>query len=180
VFANAGYGIEKPVADTSDEDWRDTFETNFFGTLNTIRPALPPMLKARAGHVLICASCISKIAIPKFAAYTATKAAQDHVGRALRLELAGTGVYVSTVHPIGTTTEFQEVSALKSGRGTPASHTPGMFIQSPQKVADAIVACLRRPRPEVWTSHATRLLMALGVAWPGLADRVLARHVKSG
>lgn len=175
IFANAGYGIEKPVTDTSDEEWRAIFETNFFGTLNTVRPALPAMLKAGTGHVLICTSCVSKLALPRFGAYTATKAAQDHMGRALRLELASTGVRVSTVHPIGTTTEFQEVSALKSGRGSPASHTPRMFIQPPGRVAEAIMSCLRRPRPEVWTSHATRLLFALGVASPRLADALLAR-----
>lgn len=175
VFANAGYGIEKPINDMTDEEWRSILETNFFGTLSTIRSALPAMLKAGTGHVLICTSCVSKIALPRFGAYTATKAAQDHVGRALRLELSGTGVHVSTVHPIGTTTEFQEVSALKSGRGTPASHTPRMFLQTPERVAGAVVACLRRPRPEVWTSHATRLLFALGIAFPRLADGALAR-----
>src|SRR5882724_761167 len=40
VFANAGYGFEKAMADTTDAELRAIFETNFFGTMNTIRPAM--------------------------------------------------------------------------------------------------------------------------------------------
>src|SRR5262249_55651912 len=40
IFANAGYGAFMPIATTPDEDLRAIFETNFWGTLNTIRPAL--------------------------------------------------------------------------------------------------------------------------------------------
>lgn len=173
VFANAGYGLERPISEAGDADVRAIFETNFFGTLNTVRPALPFMLKAGAGHVLICSSCLAKLAIPFFGAYSATKAAQDHIARAMRLELAGTGVYVSGVYPIGTTTEFRQSTERASGGFGSAVHTPDRFVQPPERVAAAIVRCLRRPRPEVWTSASTRLAFALGVAFPGLADRVL-------
>ncbi|MFM9996586.1 MAG: SDR family NAD(P)-dependent oxidoreductase [Phycisphaerales bacterium] len=175
VFANAGYGLEKPIHETTDSEMRSIFETNFFGTLNTVRAALPAMLTAHAGHVLICSSCLAKLGVPGFGAYSATKAAQDHIARAMRIELTGTGVHVSGVYPVGTTTEFRE-AARREGRGYGwAVHTPGGFMQSPGRVADAIVRCLRRPRPEVWTSTSARLLFALGVACPGLADAVLRR-----
>ena len=36
VFANAGYGIEKPVHETCDQELRDLFETNFWGSINQI------------------------------------------------------------------------------------------------------------------------------------------------
>lgn len=175
VFANAGYGLEKPIHETTDAEMRAIFETNFYGTLNTIRAALPTMLAARAGHVLICSSCLAKLAVPGFGAYSATKAAQDHIARAMRIELAGTGVHVSGVYPVGTTTEFRE-AAHRDGRGyAQAVHTPRGFMQTPQRVADAIVRCLRHPRPEVWTSTPARLTFALGVAFPRLADAVLRR-----
>ena len=41
-----------------------------------------------------------------------------------------------------------------------------------------ILACLRRPRGEVWTSHTARLAFAMSVAFPGLADKVLARSLR--
>ena len=40
-------------------------------------------------------------------------------------------------------------------------------MQPPQRVARAIVKCLRRPKGEVWTSLPARLAFAAGVAFPG-------------
>lgn len=176
VFANAGYALERPIHECSDRDLRAIFETNFWGTLNTIRPALDRMLPAKRGHILICSSCLSKIGIPFHGHYSATKAAQDHFARAMRAELRGTGVLVSSVHPIGTRTELFDESEKRSG-GVRAVRTPRIMMQPPERVARAVVRRLRRPRAggEVWTSFPMRFAFALGVAFPGLADFVLGR-----
>jgi short-subunit dehydrogenase len=176
VFANAGYGLEKPVLECSEAELRAIFESNFWGTLHTVRPALERMLPAKSGHVLICSSCLSKIGMPFHAAYTATKAAQDHFARALRLELRATGVHVSSVHPIGTRTEFFDQSEERSG-GRRAPRPPSFFMQPPERVANAVVRCLRRPKGEVWTSLPSRLAFAAGVAFPRLTDALLSRMV---
>jgi short-subunit dehydrogenase len=173
ILANAGYGFECPTATLDDARLRAIFETNFFGTASLIRAALPHMLHARAGHVLITSSCVSKLGIPYLAAYSATKAAQDHLGRALRVELAATGVFCSTIHPIGTTTEFFDVARRHSTVESFVERTPKLFMQPPERVARAIARCLRSPKGEVWTSLPTRLAMAFATAFPGLADRLL-------
>lgn len=181
VFANAGYGFEKPVGRTTDDEVRAIFETNFYGTLNTVRPALERMLPAGAGHVLICSSCLSKFGMPFLAPYSATKAAQDHFARAMRTELAGSGVRVSSVHPIGTRTEFFERSDARSGHVEGALRTPRFFMQPPERVANAIVRHMRSPGPaggEVWTSLTVRLVFALATAFPGAADWGLRRKVE--
>lgn len=170
VFANAGYGVERPIHQMSDEEMRSMFEVNFFGTMNAVRPALPHMLKAGEGHVLICSSCLAKFALPYFGVYSATKAAQNHISRAMRLELEPHGVHVSSVHPIGTRTEFHETVEKMSGGGRLIRHTPDVFVQPAERVARAVVRCLRRPKAEVWTSLFVRLGMAVSVASPALAD----------
>lgn len=176
VFANAGYGIDRPVHETTADEMREIFETNVFGTAHLVRAAVPHMLRAGRGHVLICSSCLSKLAVPFHGAYSATKAAQEHLGRALRAELAGTGVQVSTVHPVGTETEFSEISRRHARPGGPTPpRTPRAFMQPAEKVADAVVRCLRRPRAEVWTSWPARATFALAGALPWMADLVLAR-----
>ena len=161
VFANAGYGVESPVE-----------------TMYTIWPAAEQMRRHGRGHILICSSCASKIAVPNFAAYSATKAAQDHIGRAMRLEMRKTGIRVSTVHPIGTDTEFSEQVEQRSQRPRGATRTPLMFRQSAETVANAVVKCLRRPRGEVWTSLPMRTLLATGTLFPGFADVMMARLMK--
>jgi short-subunit dehydrogenase len=180
VFANAGYGLEKPVLAMSDAELRDIFETNFFGTLNTIRPAIPRMIEARSGHIVVCSSCLSRMSIPYFSAYSATKSAQHHLSRAMNLELEGQGIRVSSVHPIGTKTEFFDAAARNSGGDGHelVQHTAQWFLQTPERVARAIVRRLRRPAPEIWTSQATRLGMTFAEAMPRLTDLFLRRMVR--
>lgn len=173
VYANAGYGLELPVNEMTDAQMRDIFETNFFGTMNTIAPALPHMLKAGAGHVLICSSCVAKMALPFYGAYSATKAAQNHIARAMRLELRRTGVQVSSIHPIGTKTEFFDQVKDRNGAADLIEHTPDTFMQTPGFVAKCTVKCLRRPVPEVWTGFSGKFVrfgMSVTTLFPGMGD----------
>ncbi len=178
VYANAGYGFEKPVHETSEAELRDIFETNFFGCMNTIRPALPEMIKAGEGHVLMCSSCIAKIGIPYYGAYCATKGAQSLIARPMRHELKPLGVHVTCVHPVLTATEFASVASEHTGGSRIADDMPRFIVQSPQRVAKATLAALRRPRTEVWTSPISRWSFALLTAMPRLADFSLGRMVK--
>jgi NAD(P)-dependent dehydrogenase (short-subunit alcohol dehydrogenase family) len=177
VFANAGYGVECATHEMADADMRAIFETNIFGTLNILRPALPLMRAAKAGHALICSSCLGLMPLPYYGAYCATKAAQHHVSRAMGVELRGTGVRVSSVHPVGTRTEFFDTADRRSPRsaGLMRVGASDRFLQPPERVARAVVRCLRRPRPEVWTSGAARLGFGLAAMFPGATDRLLAR-----
>lgn len=184
VFANAGYGFAKPGLATEDRELRDIFETNFFAAVELLREAGRRLLKERReGHLLMCSSCVAKMTLPGYGAYSATKAAQNHICRAMNIELKSYGIKVSSVHPITTTTEFFEVSAGLSGKkADPASiadHTPKMFIQSPHRVGRAIVKCLKRPKPEVWTSFIVRFSAALFTLSPRLMDIAMHRVHKA-
>lgn len=176
VFANAGYGQETPLLDMPDADVRAMFETNFFGTLNIIRPAAASMIERRDGHLLICSSCLGIFPTPYYSVYSATKAAQHHMGRALGLELRGLGVRCSTVHPVGTRTEFFKTMAARGT--TRANLLSERFTQPPERVARAVVRCMRRPRPEVWTSPIARYCMLLAALTPRLTDAALARIIR--
>ena len=169
LFANAGYGLFASVLDTTDRQARDIFETNFFGTVRCIRAAVPAIRRTSdQGHVLICSSAASEIAVPMYGFYAATKAAQDSIGGALRAEAAKQGVYVSTVHPIGTRSAFFDVVKQESANAGDGLNTPTAMTHTVERVAASVVACIRRPRPEVWPSAATRFLVALATAVPSL------------
>jgi short-subunit dehydrogenase len=173
VFANAGYGVEQSFLSQTDEEIRAMFETNFWGSVNVIRPALAHMTKAGNGHVLWCSSCLAKIGLPMYSSYCASKAMQDHFARATRHELRSAGIFVSSVHPIGTKTEFFE---KVEGRGAKLlSKSPERFMQPASRVADAVVACLRKPKGEVWTSLPMRMGLGFAGMFPRLADFALAR-----
>jgi short-subunit dehydrogenase len=178
VFANAGFGLEGAVADLTMEQWDSIIRTNFYGTLHTISPALKAMRAAGSGHILICSSCVSKVGLPFHSAYSATKAMQDHVGRALRLELEGSGIHVSTLHPIGVSTEFSARVAERAGGKRTAVRTPDSMKQTPQFVASRVLDSLRKPVGEIWTHLPTRLAMGVLTMMPGIGDWYLARRLK--
>ncbi len=179
VLANAGYGHEGSIVDLTDEALRRIFEVNFFGTVRVTRAAVEAFRRRGQGHLLITSSCLSRFTLPYFAAYSATKAAQTHLARALSLELKQEGINVSVIHPITTRTEFFDTASDVAGtdrRGIP-KHSPKLFVQPPERVARAIVKCLRKPTPEVWTSHITRLAAGAMVAFPSFHDFCCRREL---
>jgi len=179
AIANAGHGFERGVLETTDQELRDLLEVNVFGSLNVVRPAGERMLEAGRGHILLTSSVLSKIGVPCYSAYSSSKAMQDHLGRALRHELRGRGIHVSTVHPIGTRTEFFDVAARASGGSLRLTGSGERFMQKPERVARAIVRCLRRPRGEVWTSWSARAGVGIATIFPGLTDLVLQRMLSA-
>ncbi|CAN5855243.1 SDR family oxidoreductase [soil metagenome] len=188
VFANAGYGVEQSMIEMPEAELRQIFEVNFFGSLNLVRPAVKHMLAqpapahgARRGHVLICSSCLAKMTIPFYGAYSATKAAQHHVGQALRLELEPKGIAVTTVHPISTESEFFDAVKRVSGTESLSHSSPGIMTQTPAFVGKRVVARLKRPRPELWPGVRgvmVRTGMSLSALLPGTTDFVLRGMVK--
>lgn len=188
AFANAGYGLFGSVLDTGLQTHRDIFETNYYGTLRTVRAAVPYLRKTDSDnpgsglkHLLICSSVVSEVGIPMFGAYCATKAAQDSIAGAMRAELADEGITVTSVHPVGTATEFGEQArehSTDNAASQRGSNTPKAFEQTAGHVADKIVKTLRRPRPEVWPSTLARYAAALTTASPRLTAWALRRHMR--
>src|SRR5436190_111102 len=101
VFANAGYGLERPVTRMSAAQMREIFDVNFFAGVELCQAAAARLLeKEHPGHLLMCSSCLSRITLPYHGPYCATKAAQNHICRAMDVELRRHGIRVSSVHPV--------------------------------------------------------------------------------
>jgi short-subunit dehydrogenase len=180
VFANAGVGLTKPVLATSLSDHQSIFNTNYLSTVRTLLVANEYFKRTPSGlgHFVICSSCLSDLGLPNNAVYSATKAAQKALADGLRAEVAQRGLYVTSVHPIGTRTEFFDTSAQRSGRDEPELHVPERRLQDPMKIGRGIVWALRYRRPEVWGSGGVRWAMALLNAAPTLKAWAMNRHYR--
>jgi NAD(P)-dependent dehydrogenase (short-subunit alcohol dehydrogenase family) len=172
---NAGYGVRGKVEETPAEDYRRLMEVNYLGTVHGCRAAIPVMRRQGRGVIVNVSSIVGLRALPGGGAYAATKAAQKILTESLRVELSGTGVSACSVHPIGTATEFGEVADRLSGPGQGGPIGPQ---QSAEAVARAIVACARRPRPEVYPYPPSRVLVWVNAVFPGIVDRVAARAAR--
>ena len=110
LINNAGgaHGLDT-VAEGKDEDWELMMQTNVLGVLRVTRAALPLMMKAPGSTIINIGSLAGRVAYEGGAAYCAAKAGELQISRALRLELNGTGIRVSSVDPGLAETEFSLV-----------------------------------------------------------------------
>ena len=168
LVANAGLARYAPFAEQPLAEVEEMVRVNVLGTLYTVKAALPRMLDGAAGHVVVVSSGAGMRAFPWGAVYGATKAADKNFAEALRHELSGTGVSVTTVYPGEIATE------IHSGR---RNRLPDWRANDeelpPDDLAAALIAAVEADRRAVYLPRGVRLLALNGVA-PRLLDRLLA------
>jgi short-subunit dehydrogenase len=146
---NAGTGLYSSIATGSIENMRRLFEVNFWGAVQCIQAAVPYMQSQRRGHIVNVSSVAGRFAPPFMGAYAATKHALRAVSDALRNELAGSGVGVSTIYPGLTQTPFTEAMTQEVA----APHIPPVVrFVPPKAVADRIVSAIRWNLRDVFVS----------------------------
>jgi short-subunit dehydrogenase len=99
LVANAGVAHYQPFQELPLEKAEQMTRVNWLGTVYSVDAALPGMLERGRGQLVIVSSGAGFRAFPRASVYGATKAAQRAFSEALRHELAGTGVSVTTVFP---------------------------------------------------------------------------------
>ena len=171
AVCNAGNGIFGSVEEVTIELAREQLETNFFGTLRTLRAVLPPLRAAGSGRVVVVGSLAGRAPIPFQAHYSASKAALDALVLALRNELHGSGVWASLVEPGDVATPFNDAMRWggPSAYGERARSVERVVRESlpkapgPEGVARAILRALTARRPRVrYTAGADAWLVPLG------------------
>ena len=164
VVANAGVGIntefgKRPFAETEDTI-RHLFAVNVDGVLNTVLPAIEPMLARRRGQIAIVSSLASFFGSPGAGAYCATKAAERLFGEALRRELAPYGIEVSVICPGFVRTAM-----------TASNDFPMPFVIDADRAASIILRGLKRNKGRIAFPLPMYLAVLLAAALPqGLID----------
>jgi NADP-dependent 3-hydroxy acid dehydrogenase YdfG len=172
MICNAGFGYYGAIDETPADVMRRMMDVNFMGTFYGAAAALPVFRRQNSGHLIFVSSIVGRRGIPQMGAYTATKAAQAGLAESLRAEFSGTPIHVSCVYPVSTPTEF--VSAMARDYGYRISGLGPK--QTVDDVARAIVACVERPRPEVYPYRISRGLAILNVLAPGFTDRFVRKY----
>ena len=159
-----GRFLEEPDAVTAT-----TIAVNLWGPIWGMKLALPGMLERGRGHVVNVASLMGKFYLPGIATYSGAKHGVVGLSAAVRDELHGSGVTVTTVLPSAVETEL--ISGIK---------LPGALPRvKPEDVAHAVVESCRKRQPEVsvpgWLGHATPVAELAPSRVVGLVRR-LAKH----
>jgi short-subunit dehydrogenase len=170
AVANAGLTHYMPFAELPADKAEQMNSVNWVGTLNTVRAALPGMIERRHGHVVIMSSGGGVRGFPSAAVYNGTKAAQRGFAEALRHELHGSGVSVTTVYPgeIATSLHDHEWDRMPAwyhrDRRSP-----------PEPLGEAVVEAVEKDRRELFYPPVVRLLRVVNGISPRLGDFMLRR-----
>ena len=136
---NAGVMPLGPFLESSHAGARRQLEINLLGVMAGMRSVLPSMVARGDGQVVNVASMGGRFALPGAAAYSAGKAGVITLSDAVRRELRGSGVTITTVLPAMVDTGL--ASGVPRGRGLP--------LVTPERVANVIVAAIERRKAEV-------------------------------
>lgn len=173
--AVASYGS---VEEVPLDHVRRVLEVDVVGTLNGVRAALPTMRRQGRGVVVNLASVAGVAPIAYSGAYSMSKAAVLALGGTLRGELTvegRDGVDVVSVVPTTVDTPFFDNAANVTGKAVHAMPP----VNSPDRVASAVVKAIRKPRAEVLVGGGARALVVTARTRPERAERLMARQVQA-
>jgi NAD(P)-dependent dehydrogenase (short-subunit alcohol dehydrogenase family) len=104
---NAGFGVAPAGAEESSiEQARSIFETNFFGLIRMTRAVVPHMRRQGSGRIINIGSVLGLLPMPYGALYAATKHAVEGYSESLDHELRTRGIRVAVIEPAYTKTQF--------------------------------------------------------------------------
>jgi NADP-dependent 3-hydroxy acid dehydrogenase YdfG len=99
VVTSAGIGRGGAIDTFSASDMQMMMNINFMGTYHCVQAALPIMRQQQSGHFVFLSSVAGKFGVPLLSGYCACKWAVRGFSSALRSELHGTGIGITTVYP---------------------------------------------------------------------------------
>jgi short-subunit dehydrogenase len=149
--------------------WR-VIDTNLFGAMRAASLLAPIFKRQQHGIVINVGSILSKIGQPFVPSYTISKFALRGLSETLRTEFADLpGVHVCTLMPYAVATPHFETTANYTGLAA----RPVPPVQSPEKVAQALVDLAERPRRERHVPRVAWLGLVLHACAPRLVERTL-------
>lgn len=139
LINNAGYGLFGSLEDTSIEEIKAQFETNFFGVIRVTQQVLPVMRKQKSGTIVNVSSVGGRIGLPCLSAYHSTKFAVEGLSESMSYELDSFGIRVVIIEPGVIRTNIMNSSVLAKKALDPKSPYSSLI----QKVENSFESMLK-------------------------------------
>ena len=189
---NAGFGVAPAGAEESSLDQaRSIFETNFFGLVRMTRAVVPHMRRQGSGRIINIGSVLGFLPMPYGALYAATKHAVEGYSESLDHELRTRGIRVSVIEPAYTKTPFDanfmepdakldEYREARAGLNKRV-HEVMATAEQPGVVADAVLKAAKAASPKIrYTAGrlANRLRLLRRFAPAGVVDAGIRKDLR--
>jgi short-subunit dehydrogenase len=169
LIANAALPGTGTLESYSVEELDRVLEVNLRAPIMLAHALLPEMLAVRSGHLVFISSLSAKAATERSSMYNATKFGLRGFANALRSDLHGSGVGVTSVLPgfIRDAGMFAEAGDIKL--------PPGVGTRTPEDVAAAVVTGLEKNRGEI---DVASMMLRLSSTFAGVAPETAARMAR--
>jgi NAD(P)-dependent dehydrogenase (short-subunit alcohol dehydrogenase family) len=162
VINNAGYDLMGALEETSMDEIKGQFETNFFGAVRVMKEVIPMMRKQGGGIIVNITSVGGRITFPLNSPYHATKFALEGLSESMQYELEPLGIKIIVIEPGGVGSNFLRNLKMASNTSDPLN-SPYRSMQSsiseyfkqwsqnlmhPSEVAKAILQAVTADNPD--------------------------------
>lgn len=189
---NAGFSTAPAGAEESSmEQARSVFETNFFGIVRMTRAVVPHMRRQGTGRIVNIGSIFGFLPMPYMALYAATKHAVEGYSESLDHELRTMGIRVSVIEPANTKTQFDanllqpdvKLDEYRDVRGTVGKRMTEMIedADDPGVVAETVLKAAIAAKPKLRYaagSRASQLQFLRTFAPAGMVDAALRKNLR--
>ena len=132
---NAGFDLMGPLEETSMDEIKAQFETNFFGTIRVMQAVIPIMRKQRSGRIVNIASMGGRIAVPFHSGYHGTKFAVEGLSESAKYELEPFGIKTILIEPGAVGSSFWR--NMKRAAKTSSLDNDSPYIQMANNMSEA-------------------------------------------
>jgi short-subunit dehydrogenase len=188
LINNAGIIEVGPLEHMSREDFERAMQLHFWAPYELISRVVPEMRLGGGGRIVNISSIGGKVAVPHMAPYSASKFALTGLSDAIRAELAGDNIYVTTVVP-GMMRTGSHVNAKFKGNHDAefawfsASAAAPLISMNADRAARKILAACRRGQPSLTLTFAARSAIFGNTLFPnltGYAMKMVNRFLPGG
>jgi NAD(P)-dependent dehydrogenase (short-subunit alcohol dehydrogenase family) len=191
---NAGFSTAPAGAEESSMDQvRSIFDTNFFGIARMTRAVVPHMRHQGSGRIINIGSVFGFLPMPYMALYAATKHAIEGYSESLDHELRTMGIRVSVIQPANTKTQFDahllepdaKLYEYRDVRAAVGKRLTEMIedADEPAVVAETVLKASTTANPKVrYTAgnRASRLQLLRTFAPAAMVDAGIRRNLRLG
>lgn len=135
LINNAGVMNHGRFMDMPAPEWKQTVDTNVFGTYHVMRAVLPQMIEKQQGDMINISSSSGLKGTPGSSAYNASKFAIQGMTEAVMQEMRPNNIRVFTLNP-------SYIASDRASKGDPDKQNPEKFTQ-PEDMAEYMVAQLK-------------------------------------
>lgn len=174
AVANAGYGVLGKIEELTESDWNRQLAVNVTGLALTCKFALPHLRKTK-GRLALLGSVAAFVPNPGIGAYGASKAAVQNIGESLQVELKGSGVSCTTIHPGFVESNIARVDNEGTFHPDRQDPRPANLMWTTEKAAKVMVNAIgKRKKVFVFTGHG-KILVSIAKFSPSLIRNIIAK-----